>query len=197
MGANTYLAAVGSYGYKTESAATAIEHNIDPRAGERISIRAAQFFAGTATASSVYFLQSLGSSTIATAVASNATTGFALAAEPVAANALASYDKVCIELDNGDFQYTSTASGTWSDFSIAAALTDTVAAGNRVWSFGIATDTGHLRFALTHSVANTLTAVDGGVLYASGKNQPLIVHMLNDSAAAGYISYVTVDYINI
>ena len=192
MGSNTYLTAVTNLGYSTESAATAITAGIDPRAGARIAIRAFGFNCG-ATATSVYFMQSLGSSTISTAVVSGATTAFVVAADM---NTLASNDYIGIELDNGDYQYTTVASGTYSDFSIADALTDMVAAGNTVHSFGIYSDTGHTRFVLTVSV-QTSKELDGGVIFASGKNKPMLIYHANDAAAAGSINYVTVDYINI
>ncbi len=194
MAANVYLKSLTQLSYKTESAATAIVTGggIDPRAGSRIAIRAFGFTAG-ATATAVWFMQPLGNSTISTAVASNATTTFVVAADM---NTLASNDYICIELDNGDFQFTTVATGTYSDFSIGAALTDTVAAGNRVWSFGVIGDTGHIKFNLPVSVQTT-KEIDGGIFYANSKNAPMLVYHANDAAAAGSRDYVTVDYLNI
>ena len=195
MGANVYLQSVTSLGYKTATAATAITQNIAEKSGQRIAIRAFGFTCG-ATATSVYFMQTLGSSTIATAVASGATTGLATAAEPqTAANPLASSDYEAIQLDNGGTQFTTVATGLFTGFSIAAALTDTVAAGNTVWGFGISTDNGHIRFLLTVSVQTTVN-IDGGIVYAGSKGAPMIVYHNNDAAAAGSNDYVTVDYIN-
>ena len=196
MGANTYLESVTSKGYKTESPATPIQQNIDPRSGNRIAIRAFGFTCG-ATVTSVYFMQAFGQSTMASAVASGLLVGdFALAAEPDATITLGMDDLICIELDNGKFQYTTAASGTWSAFSIGDALEDDVAAGNRVWQFGVHSDVGHLRLVLTASV-QTAKEIDGGIFYADNKNAPMIVYHANDAAASGSNDYVTIDYINV
>ena len=195
MGANTYLAGVTSLGYKTEAASTAIQQEISPRPGARITIRAFGFTCG-ASATSVYFMQALGQSTMAGAVASGLLVGMALAAEPSAGVTMGTNDIVCLELDDGTFQYTTLASGGWSDFSIADALEDDVAAGNKVWQFGVHTDDGHIRFNLTASV-QTSKAVEGGIFYAKSKNRPMIVYHVNDGVAAGSIDYVSIDYINV
>jgi len=195
MGSNVYLTAASSIGYATATAATAIVKNIDPRSGERIAIRAFGFTSG-ATATSAYFMQALGESTITTAVASGATTGLIGTAEfQTAANPVASADYIAIELDNGVIQFATVATGLYTGFSIAAALQDTVAAGNKVWGFGIASDTGHLRVLCTLS-AQTARALDGGILFANAKGYPMKVYHNNDAAAAGSIDYVTIDYIN-
>jgi hypothetical protein len=137
-------------------------------------------------------MQSLAESTITTAVASGATTGLILAAD---INSLASNDWVAIELDNGGTQFTTVATGTYSGFSISDALTDTVAVGNKVWTFGISTDNGHIKFQLTASV-QTEQSLDGGVFYATSKGDPMLVYHANNAAAAGSIDYLTIDYIN-
>jgi len=144
----------------------------------------------------VYFLQSLGDSTIGTTLASGVQVGMAVAAEPNSDIPMSTSDIVCIELDDGTFQYTTLASGGWSDFSIDDALQDTVAAGNRVFQFGIATDNGHLKFNLTASVQTT-KELDGGIFRANATNKPMIIYHANDAAAAGSNDYVSVDYINI
>jgi hypothetical protein len=195
MGANVYLKAVGSLGYKTEAAATAIVQNIQPRSGERIAVRAFAFTCG-ATATSAYFMSAIGVSSLSNAVASNATTGLVAAAEiQSAGNPLASSDYVAIELDDGTYQFTTVATGTYAAFSIAANLTDTVAAGNKVYGFGVAADTGHYRVVLTINV-QTARNLDGGLVYASSKGSPMIVYHANNAAAAGAIDYVAIDYIN-
>ena len=149
-----------------------------------------------ATATLVYWMVPIGMSTISTAVASGATTGFAVAAEPqTSANALASADNVAIELDNGAYQFTTVATGLFTGFSIAAALTDTVAAANKVYAFGIFSDTGHYRFRLTVSVETT-KELDGGIYYGNSKGSPMIVYHANDAAAAGSHDYVTIDYLD-
>ena len=130
------------------------------------------------------------------AVPSGVLVGMALAAEPSAGVTMGTNDIVCLELDDGTFQYTTLASGGWSDFSIADALEDDVAAGNKVWQFGVHTDDGHIRFNLTASV-QTSKAVEGGIFYAKSKNRPMIVYHVNDAVAAGSIDYVSIDYINV
>jgi hypothetical protein len=195
MGANVYLKAVSALGYKTATAATAIMQYIQPRSGSRIAIRAFGMSCG-ATATTVYWMVPIGQSSITTAVASGATTGFAVDAQPqTTANALASADNVAIQLDDGTYQFTTVATGLFTGFSIAAALTDTVAAGNTVYAFGIFSDTGHFPFKLTISTQTT-AAVDGGVFYANAKGAPMIVYHANDAAAAGSQDYVAIDYLD-
>jgi len=195
MGANVYLKAVGAMGYKTATAATAIVDYFQPRSGERIAVRAFGMTCG-ATATSAYFMTAIGVKALSAAVASGATTGFATASEiQTAANPLSSNDYVAVQLDNGQYQFTTVATGTYAGFSIAAALTDTVAAGNKVYGFGVAADTGHYRAVLTINV-QTARALDGGLVYGASKGSPMIVYHANDAAAAGSIDYVTVDYIN-
>jgi hypothetical protein len=194
MGANVYLAAAKSYGYKTETAATVIQQGIPPRDGERVAIRAIGLTSG-ATATLAYVMQAFGQSTITTAVASGATTGLIATADfQKTGNLVASGDNVAIELDDGTVQFTTVATGTFSNFSIAAALLDTVAIKNRVWGFGLAADAGHIALLLTASV-QTKWEIDGGVFYADGLGKPVLIHHVNNATAAGSIDYVTVDYI--
>lgn len=196
MGGNVYITAVGKgLGYKTATAATVIEQTIDPRSGERIAIRAYGFTNG-GTADIIYFMQAFGTSTLTAAVASGATTGLKGTAEfQLASNILTANDNVCIELDNGKYQYTTIATGGYAAFSVSDALEDTVAAGNRVWAFGLFSDTGHYRIALAAS-SQTTNDLDGGIFYAAAKNYPMMVYHPNNSAVAGSHDYVTVDYIN-
>ena len=194
MGSNVYLAAAKSFGYKTETASTAIVHNVDPRDGERIAIRALGLTAG-ASATTAHIMQALGESTIGTAVVSGATTAFAAAAEfQTSSNAVVSSDFIALELDDGSYQYTTIATGTWSDFSIADALLDTVAAGNKVFGFGVHGDSGHIKLTCTASV-QTKWELDGGIFYADAKGRPVKIYHDNDAAAAGSIDYATIDYI--
>jgi len=195
MGANVYLDSVASYGYNTESAATAIVQGIQPQSGKRIAIRAFGLTAGT-TATDVYFMQSLGQSTLSSAVASGATTGFALAAEPVASNTLASSDYVGIMVDDGTCHFSKVATGTVSAFSLSTALDDSAAAGNVVYFFGKYSDEGHLRWNVAASTQDTAD-VDGGLFYANAKGKPMFVfHRNNVAGSAGSIDFITVNYIN-
>ena len=195
MGANVYLESVGSYGYNTEAAATVITQGIQPVSGKRIAIRAFGLTAGT-SATDVYFMQSLGDSTLSAAVTSGATTGLALAAVPYATDALASNDYVGIMVDDETCHFTKVATGTYADFSISTALDDSAASGNKVYFFGVYGTEGHLRWNVAASTQDTAD-IDGGIFYASGKGKPMFVFHRNSVAgSAGSIDYITVDYIN-
>ena len=195
MGANTYLTAAASFGYNTESAATAITQGIQPRSGERIAIRAFGLTAGT-SATDVYFMQVLGTSKLSSAVASGATTGFVLTSQPVSGNTLASNDYVGIMVDDGTCHFSMVATGTYTDFSLSTALDDSAAAGNAVYFFGVYGDEGHLRWNVAASTQDTAN-IDGGIFYANAKGYPMFVFHRNSVAgSAGSIDYLTVDYIN-
>jgi len=195
MGANVYLEDVASFGYNTETAATAIVQGIQPKSGKRIAIRAFGLTAGT-IATDIYFMQSLGQSTLSSAVSSGDTTGLALAGEPYSSDALASNDYVGIMVDDGTCHFSKVATGTYGDFSISTALDDDAAAGNIVYFFGIYSTEGHLRWNVAASTQDT-AEVDGGLFYASGKGKPMFVfHRNNAAGSAGSIDYITVDYIN-
>ena len=201
MGSNTYLATPSSKGHTTGSTATAITQMMEPRAGERIAIRAFGFTAGTAV-SSVYFMQELGASDLTNTVASGATTGFVLDNTLVAGNLLGTADYVALELDDGTYQVVTIATGASSNFSISAALTDDMAAGKSVRYFGVFGDTPHIKFNLDAAVgtvkAQTAKELDGGIFYSNGVGKAMLVYHANDTAASpGDIDYLTIDYINV
>src|SRR3990167_5330243 len=192
MGANVYLESVASYGYETEAAATVIYQGIQPVAGKRIGIRAFSMTPGTG-ATDAYFMQVLGTSVTAAAIASGATTGFGLSAQPYASVTLGSSDYVAIELDNGAAHFSKVATGSYSDFSISTALTDSVAVGNTVWFFGAYGDAayGHLLVKLAASTTKAIN-VDGGVFYGKAKGYPMLAFHRNSVAgSAGSIDYIT------
>jgi len=196
MATQAYLEAIEQIGYKTESAATPIEMDISPRPGKRIAIKSYGFSCG-ATATSVYAMQSLGSATLTTAVASNATTGFIGTGEfQTTNNALASSDYIAVELDDGTYQFTTVATGTYDDFSISDALTDSVAAGNKMFGFGLYSDTGHQYIeALTASTHFTRDS-DGALVAATAKGTPMKIWHANDAAVAGSVDYIAVTWLN-
>lgn len=194
MGANVYLSGVAAYGYKTESAATAIVQGLQPKAGNRIAIRAYRFTGGAATSTYAYFMQVLGTAELASAIASGGS-GVEFDDEPVAANALATADYVGITLDDGTVHFSTVKSGTALAFYLTTVVTGAAAAGNVAYFFGAATDTGHHRLRVTHSVQNS-DDLDGGIAYAAGKGYPMIAYHANDAAAAGAIDSIMVDYIN-
>jgi hypothetical protein len=194
MGQVGYIQAVASLGYKTEGAATAIVQQIDPVSGQRAAVRAFGFTAG-ATATSAYFMQTQGETTVKTKILSGATTGVVLTGEPISTNALASNDYIGIMLDTGKMHVSKVATGTYSMLSLTTATTGDAAAGNAVYFFGAYGDTGHVR-VLCAASAQTARANDGGIVYGAGKGWPMLVWHNNDAAAAGSQDYVAVDYIN-
>ena len=194
MGANVYLDSVDAKGYDTQTAATVIAHNIAGKSGKKIAIRAFGCTAG-ATATKVYFMTSLGSTTVATAAASGASE-LTLTAQPVSGNNLAANDWICVVQDNGAYHFSKVFSVVGYDpISLCTVLTGAVAALNTIYDLGIFSDDGHFPFLLTASVQST-KEIDGGVFY-SGRGEPMRVEHANDAAAAGSIDYVTIDYLDI
>ena len=193
MGANVYLEDVQSYGYKTETTGTGIVQGIVEKSGKRTAIRAYGISPGTLTANA-FFMQVLTATTTAAAIASGGSLALSLSAttSPV----LASNDYIALKQDNGTTHFSKIATGTYQNFSLSTATTDTVAAGNTAWFFGASSDTGHFKIVLTASTQKT-GALDGGIFYAPAKGYPMIAYHNNDAAGTdGSIDYVTVDYIN-
>ncbi len=200
MGANVYLESVASFGYKTEAAATAIVRNIAGKPGYRIAIRAFAFTCG-ATATTVYFMRSQGSTTLV-AVAASGASELALTAQPVTdvTNDLAASDYVCVVQDNGTYHFSKVFSVVgFTVISLCTVTTGAAAIGQPVYDLGAFGDTAAggapCPYLLTVSV-QTSEEIDGGIIYGSSKGSPMIVYHANDAAAAGKINYVTVDYIN-
>lgn len=200
MGANTHLEKAASVGYKTEATVTVIVKNIDPVTNARIAIRAFQVTCSI-EAATLTFQSAAGQTTVDVAAASGAAYVH-LAGDPGGTvHACASADIVCIELDNGKFQFVE-ASTYFASYAIAIAiLQDTVAVGNRVWNLGVYTDTSDniQVYNLTVSTA-TLTAkntkeLEGGLLYGYEKGYPMRLTHTNAGSQAAAIDYVTVDYI--
>ena len=203
MGANTYLAHAASKGYKAGSTALPITQFIDARPNERIAIRAFGFRTGTAI-TSVYFMQELGVSTLTTLVASGAQTGLVLDDTLITGNLLGTSDYIALQLDNGIYQVVAVATGASSNFSVADALEDDMAAGNKVHYYGVYgdTDSGHIRFQLALSTADgdveTTKELEGGIMYGNGMGKSMLVYDLNDTVGSpGSMSYLTIDYINV
>ena len=196
MGSNVYLEAVTSYGYNTETAATVIVTGIQPVSGKRVAIRAFGATAGT-SATLVYFMQVLGTSTIATTLTSGVTVGYVLAGEPgPTTNTLISNDYIAIQVDDGTTHFSKIATGTYANFSLSTASDDTITAGNTAWWFGAFGDEGHIQVNVAASTQVT-EQVDGGIFYGNAKGYPMHVYHANGVAgSAGSIDYITVDYIN-
>ena len=194
MGANVFLEGVASYGYDTESAATVIGRNIPGRSGKRIAIRAFGFSCG-GTATRVYFMKTLGSTTLLSAAASGASE-LVLTAQPVTGNNLAANDWICVVQDAGAYHFSKVFSVVgFTVVSLCTVLTGAAAAGQTMYDLGAYGDDGHIPFLLTVSTQTT-KELDGGIFYGDGKGEPMRVQHANDAAAAGSIDYLTVDYIN-
>ena len=194
MGANVYLDSVYSLGYKTASAATAITQDIPGKPGKRIAVRAFGFACG-GTATTVYFMQALGTTTLASAAASGASQVVLTAEAGPSGNSVAANDILCVVQDNGAYLFSKCRSVATLTMDLCTVLTGAAAAGNAVYDLGIQSDTSHLPFVLTVSTQTT-AALDGGVFYGAAKGYPMRVHHANDAAVAGSHSYITVDYIN-
>lgn len=195
MGANVYLEAVAGFGYKAGTSGVAIQHNIDGVGGGRAAILA--FGATCGVAESLYFMTVLGTSTLAAAVASGATTCVFLANPAPAANLLASGDYVALVLDNGDFHFAAISNWWVSNLTavLDTALTDDAALGNGVYNFGIYSDTGHFAYLLTAN-SQTTKSQDPGVFFGGAKGYPMKVWHPNTGSQPKSIDYVTVQYLN-
>ena len=194
MGANVYLDSVTSVGYDSESAATIITADIQGKQGKRIAIRAAAFSCG-GTATTVYFMQALGSGTTSADAASGASQIVLTAEIGNSGNSVAANDILVVVQDNGTYLFSKCRSVATLTMDLCTVLTGAAAAGATVYDLGIQSDEGHLQYRLATS-SQTARALDGGFLYADAKGYPMRVHHANDAAAAGSIDYVTVDYIN-
>jgi len=200
--ANTWLKDAFSAGYKVQSAtATALTQEIDRVAGARIAIRAFGFSCGN-VATSLYFMQTLNTTTVNGAVASglvtiNVTSGDVSGSVTGTSGPLTSdIDYVAITLDNGDLQFELLESVASTLIYTTNALEDTVADGNVVYALGFPGDQGHQEYLLTVSTQNT-AEVAGGLVYGRAKGYPMMIYHLSAGATAlGSLDYLTVDYIN-
>ena len=196
MGANVYLKAVGSKGYKVGTSTVAIQHNIDGVGGGRIAILA--FGVTCGAAESLYFMTVIGTSTLNGAVASGATTCVFLANPAPAANLLASGDYVALVLDNGTFLYAAISNWWVSNLTavLDTALTDDAASGNAVYNFGVYSDSDHFAYLLTAN-SQTTKSQDPGVFFGAAKGYPMKVWHPNTGSQPKSIDYVTVQYLNV
>ena len=199
---NTYMKGGFSAGYKVQAdTATAVIQNIDRRAGARIAIRAFGFSCAN-VATSLYFMQTLNTTTVNGAVASglvtiNVTSGDVSGSVTGTTGPLTSdIDYVAITLDNGDLQFELLESVASTLIYTTNALEDTVADGNVVYALGFPGDEGHTEYLLTVSTQNT-KELDGGVIYGRAKGYPMMIYHLSAGATAlGSLDYLTFDYIN-
>ena len=202
MGGNIYIDSVWSAGYKAQSAtATALTQNIPGKSGKRIAVRAFGFSVGDVS-TVLYFMQTLGQTTLASAAASGGTT-IVLTSKAIGGSATASVgdiatsDYVAVVLADGTYQFTTVASMQTSlTVTLAAALTDDGTAGNPVYGLGVAGDQGHLTYKLTVSTQNTKD-LSGGIFYGNAKSYPMMIYHLSAGATAkASLDYLTVAYYN-
>lgn len=196
MGLNVYLQSVDSYGYKNASAGTSVKQNITGRSGKRISIIAFGASCGT-HATHVYFMQTLGTTSVGTAAASGVAS-VVLSAD-ASGHGLAADDNVVTVLDNGTYQFRICKSweGTGKKIVFHDNHSDTIAAGNAVYQLGVRGDTGHLKYKMTASTQNTKFA-EIGVFFGEGKGYPMIATLANPSLDLGRdtVDFITVGYMN-
>ena len=196
MAANIHLEHVAAYGYKTATAATAITQTIPGRPGERLAVRAYSFGCG-ATATNAYFMQVVGSGTIAAAVASGGSTLTMDAEIGSSSNALAANDWIAVVQDDGTYHFSIVGVVTTSvAITLCTVVTDTIADGNAIYDLGVYSDTGHYLIKLT-ATSGSSAELDGGIMYAAANGYPMICYHANDAAGAGSIRYLTLDYLNL
>jgi len=197
MGANVYLESVASYGYiSTGTSVTALTQEIPGRTGKRIAIRAFEFLAG-GTAEIVYFMQSLGKTTLLADVATTLSS-LNLAGEPgPSGNSLAVGDYVCVVLDSGTYDFIKVGAITGlSAISLCGVITGSCALGQTVYDLGAYGDTGHIRYKMATTSEGNGEEMDGGIFYGTEKGSPMIVHELCKATGNEAQHFITVDYIN-
>ena len=197
MGANVYLESVASYGYiSTGTSVTALTQEIPGRTGKRIAIRAFEFLAG-GTAEVVYFMQSLGKTTLAADVATTLSS-LNLTGEPgPSGNSLATGDYVCVILDDGTYDFAKVGAITGlSIISLCGVITGSCALGQTVYDLGAYSDTGHIRYKMATTSGGNGEEMDGGIFYGTEKGSPMIVHELCKATGSEAQHFITVDYIN-
>ena len=197
MGANVYLESVASYGYiSTGTSVTALTQEIPGRTGKRIAIRAFEFLAG-GTAEIVYFMQSLGKTTLLADVATTLSS-LNLAGEPgPSGNSLDAGDYICVILDDGTYDFAKVGAVTGlSAISLCGVITGSCALGQTVYDLGAYSDTGHIRYKMATTSTGNGEEMDGGIFYGTEKGSPMIVHELCAATGNEAQHFITVDYIN-
>lgn len=196
MGLNAYLAAVDSYGNKSAAGGSSVKHSIVGQSGKRIAILAFGATVGS-VATHIYFMQTLGTTTVGTAAASGVAS-VVLSAD-ASGHGLAANDNVVTVQDNGVYAFRIVKSweGTGKKVVFHDNHGDTLAAGNSVYQLGVNSDAGHLKYKLTASAQGTKFS-ETGLFFGEGKGYPMIAYMKNPAVNAGAddIDFVTIGYIN-
>jgi hypothetical protein len=166
--------------------------NIDGKPGKRLGIVA---YGVTPKLSPTSFtvLQCIEHSTVSAAVASGATTITATAFTTAPATGAT----FVIVLDNATYQWLTVAStASTTSVPISSALTDTLAAGNKLYNLGIPGVDGHNVIPL---VASTYKENDceAGLFWSNFRGAPIKVNFYSADSSAAAIDYVTYVYTNV
>ena len=199
MGLNTYLTAVESYGYLSNSAGTANTKYITGKDNARLSIVAFGARVTGVVVTQLYFMQVLNQTTVTTAMTSNVTSVHLAATCTYSGNTIATSDYVALVLDDGTYQFNKVSNFISADKAkpkLSLALKDTAAVGNKFFFFGIHSDSGHLRYKLSTSAQSTETPNNIGIFFSNNKEDPMIVWHPNATSSAGSIDYISVGYFN-
>jgi hypothetical protein len=189
---NMYLEAVGTKGGVAGGAtASTITTNIDGKQGKRLGIMS-YAVTPSESATNIYFMQTLQETVVSAAVASNATT----LAVTAFASTPATSGVIVVVLDDGTYQWLTVAStASTTSVPISSALTDSMAASNKVYYLGLYTTTGHNKIAMT---ASTQKANNDsfGLFFGYSKGAPMRVHVHSSGSGVASIDHITYAYTN-
>lgn len=199
---NVLVNAIDYKGYKAgTTSATAFYHTIDPRTDSRIAIVAYGATCSTTAGDNLTFMVDIGTvaCTVGTAALSGATT-VVLSADPAPNGAaIAANDYVCMQRDDGAYQFNTVSSWTASTLTmvVGTAFADSYAVGRKVWCLGVATDSNHQVKDLTTASTEYTDKSDSNWLFC-GKEKwsPMIVMHANAGTTVGTINYVAIAYVD-
>lgn len=182
-------------GKKTQAAGTTIEVLVPPHVSGVTHITKIVYTAA-GTAHTITVMRPVGRTTASAA----ASTGQAVVAFTADPNTIAANDWVAIRhsTDGVTRQY-KVSSVAGLNVTMTANLGATVAAGDKIWVFGVAGDTNptdgeaHPGLTGTASVTTSYSDSDSGVVSSYAKDDPLLVQS-NNATAAGTIEQVSYSY---
>jgi len=192
MGLNAYIEGLGSKSDMGSATASTIYVNIDGKPGKRLGI-VAYGVQPRLSPTSFTVMQCIEASTVSAAVASGATTITATAFTTAPATGAT----FVIALDNATYQWLTVAStASTTSVPISSALTDTLAAGNKLYNLGTAGVDGHNVIPLA---ANTFKydQCELGLFWSSYRGAPIKVNFYSADSSAAAIEYVTYAYTNV
>jgi len=184
-------------GKKTATAGTKISVLVPPTQRGYTRISKIVYTAGT-TAHTITVMRPIGRTTVASAAAAGQAV-VNLTAQPLASNAVAAGDFLAIRRAADGitrlYEVTSVASLAIT-MTANLATGEDLAAGDKVWFFGVAGDTNpadgeaHPGLTGTASATTTYTDTDGGVVAGYAKDDPLVVQS-NNATVAGTVEQVS------